>query len=89
MIAQFGFEMHSRHVGFVGCSYAGSNVCERLAVTAHPRWHRLAAVQLLPWSLIPTVLVPFYLITHGIIFSQLLARRPNARAASHTVSAIA
>ena len=34
----------------------------------------LAAVQLLPWSLIPTVLVPFYLITHGIIFSQLLAR---------------
>jgi len=30
-----------------------------------------AAVQVLPWSLIPTVLVPFYLITHGIIFGQL------------------
>lgn len=25
----------------------------------------------LPWSLIPTVLVPFYLIVHGIIFAQL------------------
>lgn len=34
-----------------------------------------AAVQLLPWSLIPTVLVPFYLITHGIVFAQLRARR--------------
>jgi hypothetical protein len=25
----------------------------------------------LPWSNIPTLLVPFYLITHGIIFAQL------------------
>ena len=33
-----------------------------------------AAVQMLPWSLIPTVLVPFYLITHGIILSQLFAQ---------------
>ncbi|MEX0954333.1 MAG: hypothetical protein WDZ83_03865 [Rhizobiaceae bacterium] len=28
------------------------------------------AVLGLPWSIIPTVLVPFYLITHGIIFAQ-------------------
>jgi hypothetical protein len=39
-----------------------------------------AAVQALPWSLIPSVLVPFYLITHGIIFAQLRAR--SARAAA-------
>ena len=32
-----------------------------------------AAVQHMPWLLIPTVLVPFYLITHGIIFAQLRA----------------
>ena len=29
----------------------------------------------LPWSLIPTVLVPFYLILHGIIFAQLRQTR--------------
>jgi hypothetical protein len=29
------------------------------------------AIQGLPWSMIPTVLVPFYLIVHGIIFAQL------------------
>jgi hypothetical protein len=46
-----------------------------------------AAVQHLPWSLIPTVLVPAYLILHGIIFAQLRARsaeragNPAARAA--------
>ena len=38
-----------------------------------------AAVQLLPWALIPTVLVPFYLISHGIVFAQLRARRIGAR----------
>ena len=37
-----------------------------------------AAVQVLPWALIPSVLVPFYLITHGIIFAQLRARSANA-----------
>jgi hypothetical protein len=25
----------------------------------------------LPWSNIPTLLVPFYLITHGVIFARL------------------
>jgi hypothetical protein len=30
-----------------------------------------AAVQMLPWSFIPTVLVPFYLVLHGIVFVQL------------------
>jgi len=38
-----------------------------------------AAVQLLPWALIPTVLVPFYLISHGIVFAQLRTRRISAR----------
>jgi hypothetical protein len=37
-----------------------------------------AAVLTLPWSLIPSVLVPFYLITHGIIFAQLRARGAHA-----------
>jgi hypothetical protein len=37
------------------------------------------AVQHMPWLLIPTVLVPLYLITHGIIFAQL--RRASAPAA--------
>jgi hypothetical protein len=38
----------------------------------------------LPWSTIPTLLVPFYLITHGIIFARLLqgTRRTDAFAAS-------
>ena len=30
-----------------------------------------AAIQVLPWSFVPTVLVPFYLIAHGILFAQL------------------
>lgn len=37
-------------------------------------------VQSLPWSLIPTVLVPFYLILHGIIHAQ-LRRAPVGSAA--------
>ncbi len=41
------------------------------------------AVWMLPWSDIPTLLVPFYLITHGIIFAQL------ARASSSSVPALA
>jgi hypothetical protein len=32
------------------------------------------AMQHLPFSLVPTVLVPFYLITHGIVAAQLAAR---------------
>jgi hypothetical protein len=36
------------------------------------------AMQFLPWALIPTVLVPFYLIVHGILFVQL---RQTARQA--------
>jgi hypothetical protein len=45
-----------------------------------------AAVQVLPWALIPTVLVPFYLITHGIVSSQLWTRRANERAFTHAAS---
>jgi hypothetical protein len=33
-----------------------------------------AAVQVLPWSLIPTVLVPMFLIVHAVIFAQLRVR---------------
>jgi hypothetical protein len=34
-----------------------------------------AAVQFLPFSLVPTVLVPFYLILHGVIAAQLAGAR--------------
>jgi len=37
-----------------------------------------AAIQDLPWALVPAVLVPFFLITHGIVFAQLQARRSEA-----------
>jgi hypothetical protein len=33
---------------------------------------------MLPWSLIPTVLVPMFLIVHGVIFAQ-LARASRER----------
>jgi hypothetical protein len=39
-----------------------------------------AAVTMLPWSNIPTLLVPFYLITHGIVFAR-LARTARVAAA--------
>jgi hypothetical protein len=32
-------------------------------------------MQQLPWSFIPTVLVPYFLVTHGVIAAQLLSRR--------------
>jgi hypothetical protein len=41
------------------------------------------AIQTLPWSMIPTVLVPFYLIVHGIIFAQ-LRQASQSRATAHT-----
>jgi hypothetical protein len=34
-----------------------------------------AAMQSLPWSLVPTVLVPFFLISHGVVFAQLRRSR--------------
>ena len=39
-----------------------------------------AAVQHMPWLLIPAVLVPFYLITHGIVYAQLRQARVTATA---------
>jgi hypothetical protein len=36
------------------------------------------AVQMMPWSLIPTVLVPMFLIVHAVIFAQ-LTRQPTQR----------
>jgi hypothetical protein len=38
-------------------------------------------MQYLPYCLIPTVLVPFYLITHAIVAAQLMAVRPAAAVA--------
>jgi hypothetical protein len=38
------------------------------------------AVQEMPFLLIPTVLVPFYLVMHGVIFAQLRQRRTAAAA---------
>jgi hypothetical protein len=45
------------------------------------------AMQHLPWSFIPTVLVPLYLIIHAVIGSQLRARRASARAGVQTFHA--
>jgi hypothetical protein len=39
-----------------------------------------AAITTLPWALIPTVLVPFFLIDHTVIFTRLLAKRPHGSA---------
>jgi hypothetical protein len=36
----------------------------------------------LPWSMIPTVLVPLYLIMHGVIFAQLFTARSRSAAAA-------
>jgi hypothetical protein len=53
-----------------------------------------AAIQTLPWSLIPTVLVPFFLIAHGIVFAQARLRastletaRSNDRGLANAASA--
>jgi hypothetical protein len=39
-------------------------------------------IQSLPWVLIPTVLVPFYIIVHGIVFAQLRASARSGRPAT-------
>jgi hypothetical protein len=41
-----------------------------------------AAMTELPWALVPTVLVPFFLIAHSIVFAQLRARVPRETAAT-------
>jgi hypothetical protein len=38
------------------------------------------ALRTLPISLIPTVLVPFYLVLHALIFARILERTPQASA---------
>jgi hypothetical protein len=40
-----------------------------------------AAMTALPWALVPTVLVPFFLIAHSIVFSELRARVTDETAA--------
>jgi hypothetical protein len=45
-----------------------------------------AAMQHLPWALVPTVLVPAYLILHAVIFAQLWARNRSFGAAGHPVT---
>lgn len=42
------------------------------------------AVQRLPWALIPTVLVPFFLVTHAVVFAQL---RQRVRGAARAITA--
>jgi hypothetical protein len=44
------------------------------------------AMQFQPFCLVPTVLVPFYLITHGIIAAQLGARRAAASPEARTLA---
>jgi hypothetical protein len=39
-----------------------------------------APMQVLPWSFVPAVLVPLYMILHGIVFAQLRAVSPSVRA---------
>jgi hypothetical protein len=39
------------------------------------------AVQMLPWSLIPTVLVPMFLIVHAVVFAQLARADKGSEAA--------
>jgi len=38
------------------------------------------AMQTLPWAFVPTVLVPIWMILHGIVFAQLRAVSPSVRA---------
>jgi len=39
-----------------------------------------AAMQALPWAFVPTVLVPIWMILHGIVFAQLRRLSPSVRA---------
>lgn len=45
------------------------------------------AMQFLPFSLVPTVLVPFYLIAHAIVFAQIRAAASAARVHPSTAAA--
>ncbi|HEX6808007.1 MAG TPA: hypothetical protein VF118_08480 [Gemmatimonadaceae bacterium] len=46
-----------------------------------------AAMATLPWSLIPTVLVPYFLFSHALVFAQLRARARNLGTARRQVMA--
>jgi len=46
-----------------------------------------AAITHLPWSLVPTALVPFFIVTHAVIFAQLRARAPRRVPAVATMPA--
>ena len=47
-----------------------------------------AAMQTLPWAFVPTVLVPIWMILHGIVFAQLRVRyRAHVRGVSPSVRA--
>ena len=39
-----------------------------------------AAMQALPWAFVPTVLVPIWMVLHGIVFAQLRRLSPSVRA---------
>jgi hypothetical protein len=46
-----------------------------------------AAITHLPWSLVPTALVPFFIATHAVIFAQLRALAPRRVPTAATVRA--
>jgi hypothetical protein len=48
-----------------------------------------AAIQTLPWSLIPTVLVPLFLIGHGIVFAQARSRATSSERARFSDTGLA
>ncbi len=65
----------------LGITSANSSPFQLMHVGVGP-----AAMLGLPWSLVPTVLVPFYLIVHGIIAVQLRQRARKPRELSATVA---
>jgi hypothetical protein len=45
-----------------------------------------AAIQMLPWSLIPTVLVPLFLISHAVVFARARENAAHRRSAASNES---
>ncbi len=45
------------------------------------------AIQMLPFALVPTVLVPFYLVVHGVVAAQLLNRKRQGAKLAFGISA--
>jgi hypothetical protein len=73
-------------VGSVRRACASGDVGEWRAVAAHPCRRRVGRGADAAVVTHPSVLVPFYLITHGIILAQLLARRAHAYSPTHAAT---